>query len=66
MIAIIASVEMGDDLRKLPLLRCPDGVVGDDAMTTALRMVGSPPPMMDGPSDLGGRVCPWVLRLQQQ
>ena len=38
-----------------------NGVVGADAMTTALRMVGSPPPMMDGPSDLGGQVCPWVL-----
>ena len=38
-----------------------NGVVGADAMTTALRMVGSPPPMMDGPSNLGGQVCPWVL-----
>ena len=43
-----------DDRRKLPLMRCPDGVVGADAMTTALRMVGSPPPMMDGPSDCDG------------
>ena len=38
-------------IRKLPLMRCPDGVVGADAMTTVLRMVGSPPTMMDGPSD---------------
>ena len=42
-----------------------NGVVGADAMTTALRMVGSPPPMMDGPSDLGGQVCPWVLPIAE-
>ena len=44
----------GDDRRKLPLMRCPDGMVGADATTTALMMVGSPPPMMDGPLDCGG------------
>ena len=41
-----------------------DGVVGADAMTTGLRMVGSPPPMMDCQSDLGGQVCPWVLPIE--
>ena len=40
-----------DDHRKLPLLRCPEGVVGADATTTVLRMVGSPPKMMDGLSN---------------
>ena len=31
-----------------------NGVVGADDG-------GLPPPPMDGPSDRGGRVCPWVL-----
>ena len=58
---ILLWSKCGDDRRKLPLLCCPDGVAG--AMATALRMVGFPPPMMDGPSDRGGPVRPWVLAI---